>query len=95
MKVPEALVSIGNPPIAMLAVMSPSTLSVAFAPACSQGRAVSDGEPRIRLNATSSGWRTVDVERLPAEDLAYLESATLTAEEWAAILRVEVASANA
>ena len=43
--------------------------AVAFAPACSQGRAVSDGEPRIRLNATSSGWRTVDVERLPAAEL--------------------------
>ena len=51
--------------------------TLALAPACSQtsGQVPGpvDGEPRIRLGAAPSGQRTVDVEGLPAEDLAHLE----------------------
>ena len=66
--------------------------AVAFAPACSQAPEIANREPRIQLNVRSSDWRTVDVEGLTAGDLAYLERATLTRDEWAAILRVEVAT---
>ena len=68
--------------------------ALALAPACSQpsGQApVSDGEPRIRLSSAPSGQRTVDVEGLPAEDLAHLEQTPPARGGWQAILRVQVA----
>ena len=68
-------------------------LALALAGSQTSGQAPgpSDGELHIRLGAAPSGWRTVDVEGLPAEDLAHLERTTLTRDEWTALLRVHVA----
>ena len=66
--------------------------AAAFAPACAQAPETVGREAQIRLTVTSEGSRTVDVEGLPSEDLAFLARATLSPDEWAAILRVEVAS---
>ncbi len=69
--------------------------ALAFAPACSQpsgqepGRF--DGEARVRLNATSSGRLAIDVEGLPARDLATLEQDPPARDAWQALLRIEVA----
>ena len=66
--------------------------AAAFAPACAQVPETAGGEAQIRLAVTSEGARTVDVEGLPSGDLVFLARATLSPDEWAAILRVEVAS---
>ena len=69
--------------------------ALALAPACSQPSGQEpdrlDGEPRVRLNATSSGRLAIDVEGLPAGDLARLETDPPARDAWQALLRVEVA----
>ena len=69
--------------------------ALALAPACSQtsGQVPGpvDGEARIRLGAAPSGQRTVDIEGLPAEDLAHLEQTPPDRDGWQALLRVHVA----
>ncbi len=72
--------------------------ALAFAPACSQpsGQApdsAPDG-PRIRLVASPSGQRTIDVAGLPAADLEHLERTAPSREGWQAILRVHVAQVD-
>jgi hypothetical protein len=52
----------------------------------------SDTAPRIELNLERSASGTVDVIGLPADDLSRLKQRTLTREEWAAVLRIAVAS---
>ena len=66
--------------------------AAAFAPACAQAPETAGRDAQIRLTVTSEGSRTVDVEGLPSEDRAFLARATRSPDEWAAILRVEVAS---
>ena len=66
--------------------------AAAFAPACAQAPEAANSAARIHLNVTSEASATVDVEGLSSADLAYLEEVTLTPDEWAAILRVQVAS---
>ena len=66
--------------------------AAALAPACTQAPETAARAAQIRLNVASEASATVDVEGLPSEDLAYLEKATLTRDEWAAIVRVEVSS---
>lgn len=55
------------------------------------------GRPRIVLNAAQQpgGSATVDVVGLPAADLAALQAAALTAEQWQVLLRVTVAGGAA
>lgn len=69
--------------------------ALALAPACSQPSGQEPdrlgGEPRVRLNATSSGRLAIDVEGLPAGDLARLETDPPARDAWQALLRVEVA----
>ena len=69
--------------------------ALALAPACSQPSGQEpdrlDGEPRVRLNATSSGRLAIDVEGLPAGDLTRLETDPPARDAWQALLRVEVA----
>ena len=71
---------------------------LALAPGCSQtgGPAPESvpGEPRIRLAASPSGQRAVDVAGLPAADLEHLERAARSRDAWQAILRVHVAQAD-
>ncbi len=52
------------------------------------------GEPSIRLAASPSGQRTIDVAGLPAADLEHLERAALSRDAWQAVLRVHVAQAD-
>ena len=56
----------------------------------------SAGRPRIVLIGAqdAGGSTTVDVVGLPAADLAAVRSASLTAEEWEALLRVTVAAGS-
>ena len=72
--------------------------ALALAPGCSHSSGQSPepvpGEPRIRLAASPSGQRTIDVAGLPAADLAYLERTTPSRDAWQAILRVHVARAD-
>jgi hypothetical protein len=63
----------------------------ACSPSPGQPPSARDGEPRIHLNRPASGAATVDVLGLPANDLARLEPGAMTHEQWAALLRVEVA----
>ena len=69
--------------------------ALALAPACSQpgGQAPEpvSGEPGIRMAVSPAGQRTIEVTGLPAEDVAYLESAASSGEVWQALLRVHVA----
>ena len=69
--------------------------ALALAPGCSptSGPAPEPvpGAPRIRLTASPSGQRTIDVAGLAAADLAHLERAALSRDAWQAILRVHVA----
>lgn len=75
-------------------------LAAAFAlvPACSrpsgQESGAPDGDVRIRLSAASSGALAVDVEGLPAADLARLEREPPAREAWQALLRVQVARSD-
>ena len=72
--------------------------ALALAPACSrpsgQEPGEADGDVRIRLSAASSGALAVDVEGLPAADLARLERDPPPREAWQALLRVQVARAD-
>ena len=72
--------------------------ALALAPGCAQtgGQAPepAEGAPRIRLAASPAGQRTVDVAGLAAVDLAHLERAALSRDEWQAILRVDVAQTD-
>ena len=72
--------------------------ALALSPACSrpsgQEPGVPDGEVRIRLSAASSGASAVDVEGLPAADLARLEREPPARDAWQALLRVQVARAD-
>ena len=72
--------------------------ALALTPGCSQpsrqAPEPSPGEPRIRLAASPSGERTIDVAGLPAADLAHLERTALSRDAWQAILRVHVARAD-
>ena len=72
--------------------------ALALAPGCAQtgGQAPepAPGAPRIRLASSPAGQRTVDVAGLAAVDLAHLERAALSRDEWQAILRVHVAQAD-
>ena len=72
--------------------------ALALAPACSQtsGQAPdpASGTPRIRLAASPSGQRTIDVAGLAAGDLAHLERTALSRDAWQAVLRVRVAQAG-
>ena len=72
--------------------------ALALAPGCSQpsGQVPEPvaGEPGIRLAASPSGERTIDVAGLPAEDLAHLERTALTRDAWQALLRVQVEQAD-
>ncbi len=52
--------------------------------------AVSETLPRIELNQTASESATVDVVGLPAADVSRLSEATLTRDQWTALLRVTV-----
>ncbi len=72
--------------------------ALVLAPACSQtsGQAPESvpGAPRIRLAASPSGQRTVDVAGLAVVDLVHLERTALSRDAWQAILRVHVAQAD-
>ena len=77
--------------------------ALALSPACSQpsgqesgapGPGAPDGDVRIRLSAASSGAPAVDVEGLPAADLARLERDPPARDAWQALLRVQVARAD-
>ena len=72
--------------------------ALALAPGCSQTGGQSPepapGAPRIRLASSPAGQRTVDVAGLAAVDLAHLERAALSRDEWQAILRVDVAQVD-
>lgn len=69
--------------------------ALALVAACSQPSGQEpdsfDGEARIRLNATSAGRLAIDVEGLPAGDLARLEQAPPAQDAWETLLRVQVA----
>ena len=73
--------------------------ALALAPACSQpsgqepGR--HNGEPRISLTTAAAGRLAIDVEGLPAGDLARLEQDPPAREQWQTLLRVQVAPAAA
>ena len=72
--------------------------ALALAPGCSptSGPAAEavPGAPRIRLTASPSGQRTIDVAGLAAADLAHLAGAALSRDAWQAILRVHVAQVD-
>ena len=72
--------------------------ALALSPACSQPSGqepgAPDGDVRIRLSAASSGAPAVDVEGLPAEDLAHLQREPPARDAWQALLRVQVARAD-
>jgi hypothetical protein len=55
----------------------------------------SAAEPRIRLSLGPPGPGAVDVEGLLPEDLAELQRADLTRDQWTALLRVQVAADGA
>ena len=69
--------------------------ALALTPGCAQTGGQTPepapGAPRIRLASSPAGQRTVDVAGLAAVDLAHLERAALSRDEWQAILRVHVA----
>ena len=67
-------------------------LASSCARAPEEAPARSAAEPRIQLSLDPSGSGTVDVEGLPPEDLAQLQRAALTRDEWTALLRVQVAT---
>jgi hypothetical protein len=67
-------------------------LASSCARAPEEAPARSAAEPRIRLSLDPSGSGTVDVEGLQPEDLAQLQRAALTRDEWSALLRVQVAT---
>ena len=70
----------------------------ALAPGCSPASGPAPepvpGAPSIRLTASPSGQRTIDVAGLAAADLAHLERAALSRDGWQAILRVHVAQVD-
>ena len=72
--------------------------ALALAPSCSRPSGQETGAPggdvRIRLSAASSGALAVDVEGLPAADLARLERDPPARDAWQALLRVQVARAD-
>ena len=72
--------------------------ALALAPGCSptSGPAPEpvSGAPRIRLTASPSGQRTIDVAGLAGADLAHLERAALSRDAWQGILRVHVAQVD-
>ncbi len=69
-----------------------------FASACvrsaEQSSATTGGAPRIQLNLGPSGFGTIDVIGLSADDLSRLQRDAPTFDQWTALLRIVVASDN-